>query len=60
MDELIISEDGNQLSVKYLLGILIDQIVQRPIKETRSQASPDKVLSGYLQMSQALLDMCPP
>ena len=60
MDKLIISEDGNQLSAKYLLDILIDQIVQRPITETRSQASPDKILAGYLQITQALLDMSSP
>ena len=25
--------------------------------ETRSQAAPDKILAGYLQMTQALLEM---
>ena len=51
MDKLIMTEDGNQLSATYLLDVLIDQIVQRPITETRSQASPDKILAGYLQIT---------
>jgi hypothetical protein len=59
LEKLVTDEDGSKLSANYLLNIFVDQIKQRPIKESRTSIIPDKILSGYLQITQALLEVSP-
>ena len=41
--------------------MFIEQIERRPILETRANSAnvPDRILSGYLQITQALLEVSP-
>jgi len=56
MSNFVLDEAKNEFSANYLFSVFIEQIKNRPILEGKSGSLCDKILAGYLQVTQSLIE----